>query len=49
MANSIDEVDVDRLIADPRAIDELNQGVISEFRANQGKSAARWRGCRSYS
>jgi deazaflavin-dependent oxidoreductase (nitroreductase family) len=37
MANPNDEVDVDRLIADPRAIDELNQGVISEFRANQGR------------
>jgi len=29
--------DTDRLIADPRAIDELNQAVIKEFRANQGK------------
>jgi deazaflavin-dependent oxidoreductase (nitroreductase family) len=29
--------DTDRLIADPRAIDELNQSVIKEFRANQGK------------
>ena len=29
--------DTDRLIADPRAIDELNQSVISEFRANQGR------------
>ena len=37
MANARDEVDVDRLIADPRAIDEMNQGVISEFRANQGR------------
>ena len=37
MAIPNDEVDVDRLIADPRAIDELNQGVISEFRANQGR------------
>ncbi len=27
----------DRLIADPRAVDELNQSVIKEFRANQGK------------
>ena len=27
----------DRLVADPRAIDELNQSVIKEFRANQGK------------
>jgi deazaflavin-dependent oxidoreductase (nitroreductase family) len=37
MANPNDEIDVDRLIADPRAIDELNQTVISEFRANQGR------------
>jgi deazaflavin-dependent oxidoreductase (nitroreductase family) len=29
--------DTDRLIANPRAIDELNQSVIKEFRANQGK------------
>jgi hypothetical protein len=29
--------DTDRLIADPRAIDELNQLIIKEFRANQGK------------
>lgn len=27
----------DRLIADPRAVDELNQSVIKEFRANQGR------------
>jgi len=37
MANARDEVDVDRLLADPRAIDEMNQAVISEFRANQGR------------
>ena len=37
MADPSTEVDVDRLIADPRAIDELNQGVIREFRANQGR------------
>jgi deazaflavin-dependent oxidoreductase (nitroreductase family) len=29
--------DTDRLIADPRAIDEFNQSIIKEFRANQGK------------
>jgi deazaflavin-dependent oxidoreductase (nitroreductase family) len=28
--------DTDRLIADPSAIDELNQSVIKEFRATQG-------------
>src|SRR5580700_8183544 len=37
MANTREEIDTDRLIADPRAIDELNQSVIKEFRANQGK------------
>ena len=29
----------DRLIGDSRAIDELNQSIIKEFRANQGKVA----------
>ena len=37
MANTPEAIDTDRLIADPRAIDELNQSVIKEFRANQGK------------
>src|SRR5882757_7476243 len=37
MANIPEEVDVDRLITDPSAMDELNQSVIKEFRANQGK------------
>ncbi len=37
MANPNEEVDVNRLITDPHAIDELNQEVIREFRANQGK------------
>jgi deazaflavin-dependent oxidoreductase (nitroreductase family) len=37
MANTPEGIDTDRLIADPRAIDELNQSVIKEFRANQGK------------
>ena len=31
------EGETDRLIADPRAIDKLNQSIIKEFRANQGK------------
>lgn len=31
--------DTDRLIGDSRAIDELNQSIIKEFRANQGKIA----------
>jgi len=29
--------DTERLIANPRAIDELNQSVIEEFHANRGK------------
>jgi deazaflavin-dependent oxidoreductase (nitroreductase family) len=37
MANPTDEVYVNRLLAYPRAMDELNRGVISEFRANQGR------------
>ena len=37
MADPSTEADVDRLITNPRAMDELNQGVIREFRANQGK------------
>lgn len=36
MANTREEIDVDRLISDPRAIDEMNQAVVSEFRANKG-------------
>jgi deazaflavin-dependent oxidoreductase (nitroreductase family) len=36
MANTPELIDTDRLIADPRAIDELNQSVIKEFRLNQG-------------
>jgi deazaflavin-dependent oxidoreductase (nitroreductase family) len=37
MANASDEAYVDRLIADPGAMEELNQAVTSEFRANQGR------------
>jgi hypothetical protein len=37
MANTAEGIDTDRLLADPRAIHELNQSVIKEFRANQGK------------
>jgi deazaflavin-dependent oxidoreductase (nitroreductase family) len=37
MADSMNEVDVDRLLTDPHAMDELNQAVINEFRANNGK------------
>ena len=36
MANRLEEIDTERLVADPRAIDELNQSVIKEFRANRG-------------
>jgi hypothetical protein len=37
VSNSSNEIDADRLVADPRAMDELNRAVISEFRANQGR------------
>lgn len=37
MANTSEGIDTDRLVADPRAINELNQSVIKEFRSNQGK------------
>jgi deazaflavin-dependent oxidoreductase (nitroreductase family) len=37
VANSRKEIDPDRLIGDAHAIDELNQGVITQFRANQGR------------
>jgi deazaflavin-dependent oxidoreductase (nitroreductase family) len=37
MANSPEGIDTDRLVADPNAIDQLNQSVIKEFRANQGE------------
>ena len=48
MANTLEEIDTDRLIADPRAIDQLNQSVIKEFRANHGKVVGRWKECPSY-
>jgi deazaflavin-dependent oxidoreductase (nitroreductase family) len=44
MADSNNETDVDRLIADPRAMDELNQAVIKEFRANQGRVSGQMEG-----
>jgi deazaflavin-dependent oxidoreductase (nitroreductase family) len=37
MANPTSDADVERLITDPHAMDQLNQAVIIEFRANQGK------------
>jgi len=37
MANTPQEIDTNKLRADPRVIDQLNQAVIKEFRANQGK------------
>ena len=37
MANKLEEVDTERLLSDPRAMDALNQAVIREFRANHGK------------
>jgi hypothetical protein len=38
--------DTERLIGDSRAIDELNQSVIKEFRANQGKVGGPMEGMR---
>jgi len=37
MANTPQEIDTNKLRADPRVIDQLNQAVIKEFRAKQGK------------
>lgn len=37
MAITADDMNPDRLVADPDAIDKLNQAVIKEFQANQGK------------
>jgi hypothetical protein len=37
LANKPQGIDTDRLRADPRVIEQLNQAVIKEFRANQGK------------
>ena len=37
MAITLEGIDTDRLLADPEAIDELNQSIIKEFRANRGK------------
>jgi deazaflavin-dependent oxidoreductase (nitroreductase family) len=37
MANTPQEIDTNKLREDPRVIDQLNQAVIKEFRANQGK------------
>jgi len=44
MADSTTQTDTDRLIADPAAMDQLNQAVISEFRANQGKVGGQMEG-----
>jgi hypothetical protein len=33
----------DRLNADPRAVDKLNQSVIEEFRVNKATLGVRWR------
>jgi hypothetical protein len=37
MSNTPEGIDTNRLLADPRAIDELNLSIIKEFRANQVK------------
>jgi deazaflavin-dependent oxidoreductase (nitroreductase family) len=44
MADSRSENDADSLIANPRAMDELNKAVINEFRANQGKVGGQMEG-----
>jgi len=36
MAITADDMNADRLVANPSAIDKLNQAVIKEFHANQG-------------
>ena len=36
MANTSETIDADSLVSNPRLMDELNQGVIKEFRANRG-------------
>ena len=38
------QIDPDQLIADPRAMDQLNQAVIAEFRANQGRVGGQMEG-----
>ena len=37
MAITAEDMNADRLVANPGAIDKLNRAVIEEFRANQGK------------
>ena len=44
MVNPFNEAEVNRLVSDPRAVDELNQGVIREFRANQGRVGGQMEG-----
>jgi deazaflavin-dependent oxidoreductase (nitroreductase family) len=44
MAYQVDEAEVNRLIANPGAMDELNQRVIREFRENQGNVGGQMEG-----
>jgi deazaflavin-dependent oxidoreductase (nitroreductase family) len=46
MADSRDNLQetADRLLADPRVMDEFNQAAIREFRANQGKVGGQMEG-----
>src|ERR1700720_2248921 len=37
MAITVDDMNADRLVANPGAMDKLNRAVIEEFRASQGK------------
>jgi deazaflavin-dependent oxidoreductase (nitroreductase family) len=44
MAITADDMNPDRLVANPGAIDKLNLAVIEEFRANQGKVGGAMKG-----
>ena len=44
MPNIPEGIDTDQLVADPSAIDKLNQSVIKEFRANRGKPGGQMEG-----
>jgi deazaflavin-dependent oxidoreductase (nitroreductase family) len=37
MADAREQIDADKLVANPRLMDEMNQAVVKEFRANRGK------------
>jgi hypothetical protein len=41
MAITADDMNADRFVANPGAMDKLNRAVIEEFRAHQGKVGGR--------